>query len=74
MFFFVVPVKSGWRLMEVDRGYNGGTFVMLNFSLVQEENSGRNFKGAGTCIWMYGGARSLEAEMIEEWKEEMMKV
>ena len=45
-----------------------------NFFLVQEENSGRNFEGAGTCVWRYGSVGSLEAEMIEGWKEEMTKV
>ena len=45
-----------------------------SFSLVQEENSGKNFEGAGTYVWRYGGAGSLEVEMIEGWKEEMMKV
>jgi len=45
-----------------------------SFSLVQEENSERNFEGAGTCVWRYGGAGSLEAEIIERWKEKMMKV
>jgi len=45
-----------------------------NFSIVQEENSRRNFEGAETCIWRYVDAGSLEAEMIEGWKEEIMKV
>jgi len=45
-----------------------------SFSLVQEENNGRNLEGARTCVWRYGGAGSLEAEMIEGWKKEMMKV
>jgi len=71
VFFCVVPVESGRREME-------DTMVKLlwcsSCSLMQEENSGRNFEGAGTCVWRYGGAGSLEAEMIEGWKEEMMKV
>jgi len=66
---FVVPVESGWRLMEVDRGYNGRTFVVLKlFSNVR----GEQWKKFGRCsVWRYGGAGLLKREMGEGWKETM---
>jgi len=60
--------------MEVDGGYNGEIFVVFKLFSSAKENTGKNFEGAGTCVWRYGGAGSLEAEMIKGWKEEMMKV
>jgi len=57
--------------MEVDRGYNGGTFVVLKlFSNVK----GEQWKRFGRYnVWRYGGAGLLEREMGKGWKE-MMKV
>jgi len=51
--------------MEVDGGYNGEIFVVFKLFSSAKENTGKNFEGAGTCVWRYGGAGSLEAEMIK---------
>jgi len=68
----MVPVESEWRLMEVDRRFNGGTFVVLKlFSNVR----GEQWKKFGRCsVWRYGGAGLVECEMGEGWKKKMMKV
>jgi len=42
----VVLVESGWRLMEIDGGYNGGTFVVLKLF----SNARGEVKSVGTCV------------------------